>query len=115
MKSTLVFLLIFIQSVTASEHIRDICENAYYATGYVKLHEYKVSVDWSRLSDHGLEEFESIIYGDHFKYLGERDLSNGKTIYTITEVSDSDSSVYQVELSALQRLTFNGVDCRYAL
>lgn len=101
-------------SIFAEQNIRELCENAYYATGYVELHQYDVTVDWSRLSDHGHVELESVVFGDNFKLLRERDLSNGKTVYSIKEVSGADASVYESGLEVLQRLTFQGVACRWA-
>lgn len=116
MKLLLISLVLSLTfSAKANSSIREQCENAYYATGYVKLHEYQVTVDWARLSDHGLVEFEDVIFGDYFQYLGERDLSNGKTVYTIKEKSGFDSYYYEVGLNVLQRLTFQGVRCRYDL
>lgn len=115
MKKLIILLSLFSMVTVSAQTLRETCENAYYATGYVELHQYNVTVDWSRLSDHGLEEFESIIFGEAFQYIKDTDLRNGKTVYTIKEISGFDFSTYEAGIKALQRLTFEGVSCKYAL
>jgi hypothetical protein len=116
MKVLILALTLFLNnSIFGSRSIREVCENAYYATDYVELHEYDVTVDWSRLSDHGHVELESVIFGETFSLLGTRELSNGKTVYSIKEVPGYRVNLYRAGLEVLQRLTFKGVDCRPAL
>lgn len=113
---TVLLLAVFLSSIPAfsTESLRDVCENAYYATNYVELHQYDVTVDWSRLSDHGHVELESIIFGETFSLLGTKELPNGKTVYSIKEVPGYRINLYESGLEVLQRLTFKGVDCRWA-
>ena len=106
------FLILFL-STSVQADIRDICENAHYATDYVKLHEYRVLVDWSKISDSNLVKLENVIYGKYFLVTKEYELENYKTIFLIKENTGFDPIEYSDALNRLQKATVNGVSCLY--
>lgn len=113
-KNIVLFLIAFYALSTRAQGLRDLCENAYYATGYVKLHQYKMVIDWANVSDHGLTELENIIYGEQFVVLVEKDIINtSKTIFTLKEVEGSDLRDLEIGLGQLEVLSFNNISCLY--
>ena len=115
MKSIIVLLIALQTTLTfgQSQHIRSQCENYYYATGNVKLYQYSFVIDWSKISDSALTQLEDVIYGDHFDVTVERELSAGKTLYNIKEVSGFGANAYMYRLNQLNELT--SVGCLYDL
>lgn len=111
------FALFINSSVHAQNYsIREECENAHYATGYVKLHQYKVTVEWSKISDHILTKLENILYGDNFNVVLERDINNNaQTIYHIKETDSGTFYDYEHDIYSLQELTQHKVECVYDL
>ncbi|EPZ50969.1 hypothetical protein M902_2574 [Bacteriovorax sp. BAL6_X] len=112
---TLAMLFAVTSNAKASSNIREICENAYYATGYTKLHQYNLIVNWARISDHALVDLENIIYSDYFKVLAEKDLGNNKSKYTLKENGKLNSYQYEAALSELEKITGNSASCVYDL
>ena len=110
-----VFLFQVQSSFATNEHIRDICENAYYATDYVKLHEYSVVIDWSRISDHAHLDLDNVLYGRDFKVTLEKDLEGPLTLYHIKEVGSRHGYTYQIGLDILNDLSGGKVKCLYNL
>ena len=102
-------ITLFSLSVQA-ESIRTQCENAYYATGYVKLHQYSVTVDWAKVSDSKHVQLENIIF-DHFEVVSTKD-HKGKTIYKIKEMSTTDAIGYDALLENLKAIPTQ-VSCTY--
>lgn len=114
MKNLVLLVLALYAFSLKAENIRDLCENAYYATGYVKLHQYKLTIDWSYVSDHNLKLLEDVVYGDHFQVLEEKDLIE-KTIYKLKEVPGFDYYDYVSDLDTLKMVSLNKVECLYDL
>lgn len=103
----------FIAGSALSANLKDICENAYYATGYTKLKQYKVRADKEVFSSFSVDEFkENIEKSGVFKVLKTTPISNGIVFYTIKEVSDSYLTVV-AELKYLQNMDNVAVDCKY--
>ncbi len=111
MKPSAIALFLILFSITANAQTkRSECENAYYATGYVKLHQYTVAVTWSSVSDHAHKRLEDIIY-DKFQLLSTKELE-GKTLYKIKENSSTDSYGYESLIEELKQIPTN-VSCTY--
>lgn len=114
MKAILLPLIVLFSINVQAENLRDICENAYYATGYVKLHEYKLTIDWSYVSDNNLKLLEDVIYGDHFKVTKETDKGQ-KTFYELKEINAFDSVDYEADINLLKKISLNKIECLYDL
>lgn len=110
MKFILTLATIISSFSVQAQSIRSQCENAYYATGYVKLHQYNVEVVWEKISDSSHIKFENIIF-DNFQVLSTIELE-GKTIYTIKESSTSDPTGYEILLENLKTIPTQ-VSCTY--
>jgi hypothetical protein len=67
MKTFFLTITFLLSANLMASNLRDNCENAYYAGagGVTKLHQYKVIVNWGKLSDTQLSEFEDIIYAEN--------------------------------------------------
>lgn len=113
---TLIATIVLASSLSVSaQSLREICENAYYATGYTKLHQYRVIVDWARISDHALVELEEIIYSNFFEVLEEKELVAYKTKYILKEKKGLTSYQYEAALKKLDKITGNKAACVYDL
>lgn len=113
-KNIILFLIAFYALSTRAQGLRDVCENAHYATGYVKLHQYKLVIDWAKVSDHGLVQLENIVYGDQFLVLSEKNIQETtKTIFTLKEAQKADSIDIEIALGELRVLSFNNISCLY--
>lgn len=110
MKSTLILALLTLSLSSNAQSLRSECENYYYATGNVKLHEYTAIVSWSKISDSSLEKLENIIYDD-FVVLSEKNIQ-GKTIFKIKESNSTDAMGYNVLLQDLVDMKVR-VSCTY--
>lgn len=115
MKKIIAILMLATSFFANAQTLREQCENAYYATGYVKLHQYKIVVNWARISDHALVELENILYSDNFKVLKEKELPNYKTLYVLKESNGEDPYYYEAALAKLESLTGNKASCVYDL
>ena len=93
MKTFLVLAIALLSSVTYAQSLRSECENAYYATDYVKLHQYTVTVTWAQISDNAHKRLEYILF-DKFKVLDVKELTE-KSIYKIKENSNIDPVKYE--------------------
>ncbi len=105
----IVSVFIFSFSVQA-QSLRSECQNAYYATGYVKLNQYTVTVSWESVSDYAHTRLEDILF-DNFKILSTKDI-NGKTIYKIKENGSAAISTYESLLEELKTIPVR-VSCTY--
>lgn len=113
-KNIILFLIAFYALSTRAQGLRELCENAYYATDYVKLHQYQLIVDWANISDRGLNELEGIIYGERILVLSENNVTNTtKTIFTFKEVEGSDITEIEMDLERLHVLSFSNLSCLY--
>lgn len=116
LKNIILLLIVFYALSTRAYSLRETCENAYYATDYVKLHEYKLVIDWSKVSDHGLMELENIIYENMFDVTLEKDIAQtSKTIFHLKEVKNLDALEYELALEELSKLSFGNLNCLYNL
>lgn len=115
MKKLIAFMMLATSLYANAQTLREQCENAYYATGYVKLHQYKIIVNWARISDHALVELEDIVYSDNFKVLEERELKNHQSLYVLKESNGRDAYYYEAALAKLESLTGNKASCVYNL
>lgn len=113
MKKLIAIAMIATSFYSNAQTLREQCENAYYATGYVKLHQYKIIVDWARISDYALVELEDIVYSDNFKVLEEKELKNHKSKYVLKESNNKDAYYYEAALAKLEALTGNKASCVY--
>ncbi|EQC43693.1 hypothetical protein [Bacteriovorax sp. Seq25_V] len=114
MKKIISLGLVLVGLNAAGQDLRSICENAYYATGYTKLHSYKVTIDWARISDHALVKLENIVYGDMFKVLKETDYAR-KTVYELKEAGSFSHEQYVKALEDLSILSGKNINCLYDL
>jgi len=110
MKTLFTIIIVLFSATTLAQSTRSLCENAYYATGYVKLHQYTVTVNWEKISDHAHVRLENIIF-DNFKVLGTKELE-AKTIYKIKESSTTDAYGYEGLLEELRSIPTK-VSCTY--
>lgn len=110
MKSILLSLLVLASFNVKAENIRDLCEKEYNTTGSVKLHEYKLTINWAHVSDNYLKLLEDTIYGDHFVVTKETDLLQ-KTIYEIKEIDGFETEAYNEDLAVLNLLSANKLEC----
>ncbi len=115
MKSIIAILLVGLTTSVSAQGLRDICENAYYATGYTKLHQYSITVYWARISDHALVELEDIVYGDLFKVLSEKELGENRSRYILKERIGYEGYQYQAALNRLEKITGRKASCVYQL
>jgi hypothetical protein len=90
--------------------LRSECENAYYATGYVKLHQYTAIVTWSEVSDIAHERLENIIF-DKFEVISVKEVE-GKSIYKIKESSKAKPYQYEGLIEQLKEIPTR-VSCTY--
>mgnify|MGYP000038066282 CR=1 FL=1 len=110
MRSIFALTIILFSLSAQAQSLRSECENAYYATGYVKLHQYTVVVSCEKISDHAHLKLENIIF-DNFKILSTKELES-KTIYKIKELSTTDSYGYEGLLEELKSIPTR-VSCSY--
>ncbi|WP_127716319.1 hypothetical protein [Halobacteriovorax sp. HLS] len=104
---------LFVLSTTIfAQSIREQCENAYYATGYVSLHQYKVTIDWSMISDHAHVQLDNIIYSEGFDVLNEDDSRWPIMTLTLKENGKIDPFDYQLVLEELKQIP-SSVGCLY--
>lgn len=104
-------LLILIHTLPSfGQSTRSKCENAYYATGYVKLYEYSVTVSWEKISDHAHVRLETIIF-DYFEVLNINHYQN-TSIYKIKENKEISGMDYHLFLEELKSLPTK-VECTY--
>lgn len=113
MRAFIVIMAFFSTLTVQASSMRDICENAHYATGYTKLHQYKVIVDWARVSDYDLVALEDVVYGDAFTVLEEKDLGNNKTLFKLKEKGSFASYLYEGQLDVLGKISGDKVSCLY--
>ncbi len=114
MKKIIGLALILTGINAGAQDLRSICENAHYATGYTKLHSYKVTIDWARISDHALVKLENIVYGKMFKVTKEIDYAR-KTTYELKEVGTFSHHQYVGALEELSILSGKNINCLYDL
>ena len=113
MKITILTLITITFSFNSiAKSTRSTCEDYYYAGGPVKLHQYRLSVDWSLISDHAQKKLENIIYSKSFKVLKEKDLPKSKTLYYIQETNSSSYVNYEILINKLENIP-SKVSCLY--
>ena len=108
---SILFLFLFLISITSNaSSIRSTCENAYYATGYVKLHQYTVNVLWEKVSDNNLVKLENMLF-DRFDIIKISHYQNSSK-YLIKEKTNYNSNFYENLLTQLRSIPVN-VSCTY--
>ena len=110
MKAISTILLLLVSLSSQAKTLRAECEDAYYATGYVKLHQYTVVVKWALISDHAHSRLEEILF-DNFKILSVKELED-KSIYQIKENVNVDATSYELLLEELKKIPTT-VTCTY--
>ncbi len=107
----LIVVSIFIFSISAqAQSLRSECQNAFYATGYVKLNQYTVTVSWEKVSDHAHVKLENILF-DNFDIMSTSEV-NSKTIYKIKENNSVDDRSYELLLEELKTIPVR-VSCTF--
>lgn len=112
MKFFLIVSLMFTSLTVQAQTTRSKCENAHYATGYVKLHQYTVTVNWEKVSDANLSKLENILF-DNFLILSTTEFT-GRTSYKIKESNITDATSYELLLEDLKSVPAD-VSCTYDL
>lgn len=100
-------------ALAQTQSIRQQCEDAHYATDYVKLHQYRLIIDWSKISDHNHVKMENILYGDSFKVLKEMDINSKETIFHFKEIGNFSPYRYEHLLYLLEEVSMGKVSCLY--
>lgn len=112
MKAFIAIAAVLFSISAQAQSLRSECENAYYATGYVKLHQYTAVVTWSKVSDVAHERLENIIF-DNFVVVSVKELE-GKSIYKIKESSKVEAYQYEALIEQLKEIPTR-VSCTYDL
>lgn len=104
----ILFLALLLGSVAGfTQTIKETCQNAYYATGYVKLDQYKVVVNYDEMSPQKIYQFEESL--KVFKILDVKQLENNM-IFTLKDEQRYDLT-YDIE--ALNEMDGVRVSCKY--
>lgn len=128
MKKTTLILSLLLTNIALAQGLRGQCENAYYANagGVTELHQYKVIVNFGKLSDYLLVEFEDTIYGEElpFEILSERSWESGSifgqnesgipslmSAYILKESKGFDTIDYNSSLTKLSNFPGVSVSC----
>lgn len=111
MKKIITLLVLLVAVSGFAQTIRATCENAHYATGYVKLHQYRVLVDYKKVSQDASYTLDNVlVQSELFSITDEKKTANDLVIYTIKE-NTTDDLTYDIEgINDIDGVT---VSCKY--
>jgi hypothetical protein len=120
MKKMILTLMLLVSANIFASDLRSQCENAYYANagGVTKLHQYRVIVNWGKLSDSQLVQFENLIYSEDapLSILSETswDSRSGNLMSTfiVKESNGYDGRDYALSLKKLEQFSAVTVGCK---
>ena len=120
MKKMILMLMLLVSANIFASDLRFQCENAYYANagGVTKLHQYRVIVNWGKLSDSQLVQFENLIYAEDapLSLLSETswDSRSGNLMSTfiVKEANGYDARDYSISIKKLEQFSAVTVGCK---